>query len=1630
MMKVAVRFLIIHSKKCKRSDNIIRMVQKDYCNKNSRQTAQSKLDEENQQSCTSSLIREMSPETEKIFNILTKKMLEEPCEDSFVERCSENPLQGIVSIKDSSHCNERQTYVEASDSNDEETVCPFKPKDVINSMSGSECTVVQRIDNTQSRQETYIEASDDEELASCLQRDCTNEVHNDDVSSPTLLSNLSIPPPSYSPLTPHITKSVPNDAHIAFDQIVEEPTSPRLEDNDGVTSPTLLSNLSIPPPSYSPLTPYIMKSVPNDTHIALDQIVEEPTSLRLEDNDNLTYNSDDSVRDPDFIAQDTTDSESDTDCDEVRIKTTQALIHSPSTATEKRKSTERLNVEDVMKEIERETENNTEGSEEAEKQINYRQEIANDIVCSLENAPENENEGRKKRGRKLKEKYSRQEIKEEKYKNLPYQTKKKEILNVHAKKIANLVSKEDRKREFHRFVHLESYAAQVFYITSNITESKKKRSYVTLCSPLKRKPREFIRTYTLGNIPVCRDMFCRTLQITPQKVTVSLRKKRNDREIKDKRGETAGGWNKTPQRQIELIIDVIKRLPKYESHYRREKNSDALYLQPGMTVPKIYELFKIEFEKEFGKDEKCPSFNVVRHIFVQKFNLRCKSLKKDTCNKCVDLGVIEDLQELWPSGKLINKKKLNDLKSLFHLIPNDCIGYYKKLKGDDAIIDDIDGYCDEPDFDLDEEKLDEMAEEQQKETASQKYRRKLKENPELHADHLRRERARDSKRREIMKKKMEADEDLKILARIRSKERMQTTRKRRREEQIKQIGTRYNSPRTLGKAVAKVKRNLPVSPTKAVEVVKKIAAEFKITASDKSNAPKAVPRKLTDEGKKQICDFYNRDDVSRQMPGIKDVKQSSPVRERKRPAHILPINDTPHNVCVCTTHSNYINLLLAISKHSTDFPKTHQELLKQISCNVDNEDCMSNSCDVCKESNIWDITLDSNPIVNWKAWIFQNHRPKQIVMSKPFNLALDELHDSTAKFNDNCAAQFKNRLSKNIFFVFVAKEEVKEKMAMLDDKWEGLKNIPGIQSKHFFQSVDGDTISVARTSLSLFKYTLVLKSPTTTNNAESDWDDDDLGPLTNYRIQKEILCPDISVPSVSDQSKSFVPPKTRLRVSDVYSDSDNDCINDESRSTFDQTSKLPAEACPKTGTGHSSILPNAICAGLYVLVQLLCKAGKKMTQYRYVGLCQSDVDEDGEIRIQFLTTINGKRFTEIVNDIADVKFEDIIAKLEAPEKKTDGNNIIIEFSQNIDTCLFLFYDLERLGQFCCTRDSTLNLPTGYLISLDSPAAPAYSPLTPLATRKETEKNNSPIPPMSPSTLDGEETDSSCSSVKQKRRKSVEIPESDSSENETATEGLIQTHVAMVHDNQSKTDRTTQMRHDDENHFIVTNAVYDDITVVQPETEVAHPITENNDALQSKGRSKCGRKRKHPEYCISEKKGRKYMNLPYHVKDKLVKSKVFYDYTCTCKQRCHLLVPTETRKQEFDRFITLGSYEAQLRERNNGTQYLKLGMTIQKIYDIYLAEFKKVYGSEKKFVSFATLKHIFYTNLNLQEDFDVLWPQGKAIPQAKLEDLRSMYSLIPEDCHAFYDSLKGNSCISEYVDGYGPSLDFDLEEDKY
>lgn len=89
---------------------------------------------------------------------------------------------------------------------------------------------------------------------------------------------------------------------------------------------------------------------------------------------------------------------------------------------------------------------------------------------------------------------------------------------------------------------------------------------------------------------------------------------------------------------------------------------------------------------------------------------------------------------------------------------------------------------------------------------------------------------------------------------------------------------------------------------------------------------------------------------------------------------------------------------------------------------------------------------------------------------------------------------------------------------------------------------------------------MLLKSPKPIANTDSDWSDDDLEPLKNHKLQKIFLGPYIYVPSVSDQSKSLLPLKKKLRVSDVYSDldtdSDNEFINDKTPSTSLQASKL------------------------------------------------------------------------------------------------------------------------------------------------------------------------------------------------------------------------------------------------------------------------------------------------------------------------------------------------------------------------------------------------------------------------------------------------------------------------------------------
>lgn len=250
----------------------------------------------------------------------------------------------------------------------------------------------------------------------------------------------------------------------------------------------------------------------------------------------------------------------------------------------------------------------------------------------------------------------------------------------------NRVGEDIRCEEFNKFWGLGDYNAQNMFLAACVKEKDKVRQYTN------RPPRrQFSRLYNLRNISVCREMFRHTFQISTKRINTALQKIRSE-ELKDKRGQKQGGRNKTSGKKLESVKDHINKLPRYKSHYRRN-NTDSEFLSPDMTLVKMYDLYvesvigeennnEIKKWREGNENKKsimlkeidAVSFSTYRRIFLNNFNLKFKSLKKDTCNTCdsfaarlqsatgLDKCVLEEAHnkhiDLWRDAR----KRMNDDK--------------------------------------------------------------------------------------------------------------------------------------------------------------------------------------------------------------------------------------------------------------------------------------------------------------------------------------------------------------------------------------------------------------------------------------------------------------------------------------------------------------------------------------------------------------------------------------------------------------------------------------------------------------------------------------------------------------------------------------------------------------------------------------------------------------------------------------------------------------------------------------------------------------------------------------------------------------------------------------------------------
>lgn len=228
---------------------------------------------------------------------------------------------------------------------------------------------------------------------------------------------------------------------------------------------------------------------------------------------------------------------------------------------------------------------------------------------------------------------------------------------------------------------------------------------------------------------------------------------------------------------------------------------------------------------------------------------------------------------------------------------------------------------------------------------------------EVWEDYLKKDRGRNKAKRRL--KKIERLTDQTLIEEKREKERLRKRAARERKKQAALEGTptvenssrlgTYKCSQTLRKAVKKLRESLPYSPSKKLAVIKEFikdsVKERLVTNVVPETSISPGKRVLTTETIDKVLAYYENDKVSRQTPGKRDKKsvkdpntgkgsliqirhmlvtisesyemfkienENTVISKSKfyklRPQHILPVSETPHNVCVCKYHYNFSSI--------------------------------------------------------------------------------------------------------------------------------------------------------------------------------------------------------------------------------------------------------------------------------------------------------------------------------------------------------------------------------------------------------------------------------------------------------------------------------------------------------------------------------------------------------------------------------------------------------------------------------------------------------------------------------------------------------------------------------------------------
>ena len=284
---------------------------------------------------------------------------------------------------------------------------------------------------------------------------------------------------------------------------------------------------------------------------------------------------------------------------------------------------------------------------------------------------------------------------------------------------------------------------------------------------------------------------------------------------------------------------------------------------------------------------------------------------------------------------------------------------------------------------------------------SRRFRQKLKQNAqEYEAYKLKaKERKQLERNKNIPKSKAEQS-----IQRRQNRERVSKFRLKKIHSEIKSTDTAYKTPQALGKAVSKVKRQLPSSPRKKRAVIEKLVSLTKIQTSQKSKTIPAGNRALSNATEERVRSFYQKDCISQLAAGRKDYvitrSKSKKVFVQKRyllyslretfalfkndnpstlvglskfsslrPTNVKLLSETPKNTCLCLYHENIRQICDCLSK-VVNFPAYTHDFVNNAVCDVNSESCMMGKCSSCPKwiEQIIEQCSGLDTSVSWFEW--------------------------------------------------------------------------------------------------------------------------------------------------------------------------------------------------------------------------------------------------------------------------------------------------------------------------------------------------------------------------------------------------------------------------------------------------------------------------------------------------------------------------------------------------------------------------------------------------------------------------------------------------------------------------------------